>query len=110
MSSKFFAKMGAKTTLSRTTCLRFFVGLKPLGIVHGSNLQPGSSRYRAFDIHGMNGAAILQPIEPPVLTVELERAAGPYIKGVQKVRMPTYNCYVAESTELAATGARRNQT
>src|SRR4051812_29223991 len=80
MSSKFFAKMGAKTTLSRTTCLRFFVGLKPLGIVHGSNLQPGSSRYRAFDIHGMNGAAILQPIEPPVLTVELERAAGPYIK------------------------------
>jgi len=62
--------------------LAIFQWEKALGIVHGSNLQPGSSRYRAFEVHGTNGAAIVTPIEPPVLTVDLAKAAGPYTKGV----------------------------
>ena len=88
--------------------LAIFQWEKALGIVHGSNLQPGSSRYRAFEIHGANGAAIVQPIEPPVLTVDLEKAAGPYTKGVQRVPMPTYKRYVADLIELAA--AARGET
>ncbi|HUQ94253.1 MAG TPA: Gfo/Idh/MocA family oxidoreductase [Bryobacteraceae bacterium] len=82
--------------------LAIFQWDKALGIVHGSNLQPGSSRYRAFEIHGTNGAAIVNPIEAPVLTIDLEKAAGPYVKGVQKVPVPPYERYVDDMVELAA--------
>ncbi len=82
--------------------LAIFQWEKALGMVHGSNLQPGSSRYRAFEIHGTNGAAIVQPIEPPMVTVDLEKPAGPYVKGVQKVPMPAYHRYAADMMELAA--------
>ena len=88
--------------------LAIFQWEKALGIVHGSNLQPGSSRYRAFEIHGTNGAALVQPIEPPGLTIDLEKAAGPYTRGVQKIPMPSYSRYVADMQELAA--ALRGET
>lgn len=82
--------------------LAIFQWEKALGMVHGSNLQPGSSRYRAFEIHGTNGAAMVQPIEPAALTIDLEKAAGPYTRGVQKVPMPPYSRYVADMIELAS--------
>lgn len=75
---------------------------KAIGIVYGSNLQPGSSRYRAFEVHGTNGAAIVNPIEAPVLTFDLEKAAGPYTAGVQKVAVPAYKRYEGDMIELAA--------
>jgi predicted dehydrogenase len=82
--------------------LAVFQWEKAMGMVDGSNLQPGSSRYRNFQIHGTNGSAIVQPIEPPELVVELEKAAGPYAKGVQKIPMPPYKRYVDDMRELAA--------
>lgn len=82
--------------------LAIFQWEKALGIVHGSNLQPGSSRYRAFEIHGTNGAAIVHPIEPPILTVDLDKPAGPYSKGVQKVPVAAYARYIDDMVELAA--------
>jgi len=75
---------------------------KALGIVHGANLQPNSSRYRAFEIHGTNGTAVVQPIEPPALTIDLEKAAGPYTKGIQKIPVGHYERYVDDMIELAA--------
>lgn len=82
--------------------LAIFQWDKALGIVHGSNLQPGSSRYRAFEVHGTNGAAIVNPVEPPVLTIDLDKPAGPYSKGVQKIPIPPYERYVDDMVELAA--------
>lgn len=82
--------------------LAIFQWERALGIVHGSNLQPNSSRYRAFEIHGTNGCAIVQPIEAPVLTIDLEKAAGPYAKGIQKIPVPPYERYVGDMIELAA--------
>jgi len=81
---------------------------KAMGIVHGSNLQPDSSRYRAFEVHGTNGCAIVQPIDTPVLTVDLERPAGPYEKGIQKLPLPKYERYVDDMAEFAA--ALRGET
>ena len=75
---------------------------RAIGIVQGSTMQPGSSRYRAFEIHGTNGCAIVNPIEPPGLTVYLQKPAGPYNAGVQKVEVPPYRRYVDDLTELAA--------
>lgn len=73
-----------------------------MAILHGSNLQPNSSKYRAFEIHGTNGAIVINPIEPPAVTVDLAKAAGPYKAGSQQVPMPPYKRYVDDFVELAA--------
>ncbi|MBM3782920.1 MAG: Gfo/Idh/MocA family oxidoreductase [Acidobacteria bacterium] len=73
-----------------------------MAIVHGSNLQPNSGRYRAFEVHGTNGAIVVNPIEPPAVFVELGKAAGPYAAGKQTVPMPSYKRYVDDFIDLAA--------
>jgi predicted dehydrogenase len=73
-----------------------------MALVQSTTLQPGSSRYRSIEVHGTNGTAVLQPIEPPELAINLAAAAGPYIRGIQKVPLPAYRRYVDDFAELAA--------
>ena len=73
-----------------------------MAIVHGANLQPNSGRYRAFEVHGSNGAIIVNPIEPPAVTIDLAKPAGPYKAGLQQAAMPAYKRYVDDFIELAA--------
>ena len=73
-----------------------------MAIVHGSNLQPNSGRYRAFEVHGSNGAVLVNPIEPPAVTIDLAKPAGPYKAGPQQVPMPPYKRYVDDFVDLAA--------
>ncbi len=73
-----------------------------MAIVNASNLQPNSGRYRAFEVHGTNGAVIVNPIEPPGVVVDLAKAAGPYKAGKQTMPMPPYKRYVDDFIELAA--------
>ncbi len=65
-------------------------------------LQPTGTPQRSFEVLGTNGTAVLQPIEPPALTMDLAKPAGPYQKGSQKVPMPTYRRYEGDFTELTA--------
>jgi predicted dehydrogenase len=65
-------------------------------------LQPGATPQRSFEVLGTNGTATLQPIEPPGLTIELAKAAGPYQRGAQIVPLPAYRRYEADFAELAA--------
>jgi hypothetical protein len=51
---------------------------------------------------GSSGSAVLCPIEPPKLQIDLIEAAGPYRKGVQTVSLPGYKRFVADFAELAA--------
>ena len=74
---------------------------KAMGTVHSCTLQPGSNRYRAFEVYGTNGCAIVNPIEPPVLKIELAKAAGPYEKGQQTVPLPAYRRFVDDFADLA---------
>ncbi len=73
-----------------------------MAIVHGANLQPNSGRYRAFEIHGTNGAVIVNPIEPPAVTIDLAQPAGPYKAGKQQIAVGPYKRYVDDFIELAA--------
>jgi predicted dehydrogenase len=73
-----------------------------LGIVTAAALQPNSSAYRCFEILGTGGTAIVQPLEPPALSIDLAKAAGPYQKGRQQVTMPEYERFVDDFIELAA--------
>jgi len=57
---------------------------KATGMLQSANMEPISGRYRVFEILGTNGRAVLNPIEPPSLTI------------------PPYKRYVDDFNELAA--------
>lgn len=65
-------------------------------------LQGAGTPPRSFEVQGTNGTATLAPIEPPTLTLDLVRAAGPYARGPQPVPMPAYRRYEGDFAELAA--------
>ena len=66
-----------------------------LGIIHSSALQAGAGPHRAFEILGTKGMAVVQPIEPPTLSLDL---AG----GKRTPPMPAYRRYVDDFRDLAA--------
>ena len=71
-------------------------------VIINTALQPVSTPQRSFEVLGSNGSAVLHPLEPPMLILDLATAAGPYQKGSQKVPMPAYRRYEADFIELAA--------
>lgn len=75
---------------------------KALGLILNSNLQHNSGRRRIFEVFGTNGSAILNPIEPPALEIDLAKAAGPYKAGIQTIPVPKYSRYAADIDDLAA--------
>ena len=81
---------------------------RALAIISSSTLQPGAGPHRFFEIQGNNGTALVKPIEPPKLQIDLAKAAGPYKTGSQSVSMPEYKRYVPEFAELAQ-AIRTNQ-
>jgi predicted dehydrogenase len=74
---------------------------RALGIITSAPLQPYAGPHRFFEVLGTNGIARVQPLEPPALTVELAKAAGPYAAGKQEVKLPPYRRYVGEFDALA---------
>jgi len=81
--------------------LAIFEFPKALGIISSSTLQPHAGRYRSFEILGTQGTAVVDPIEPPGLTIDLARPAGPYQAGLNTVPMPKYLRFVPELADLA---------
>lgn len=81
--------------------LAVFEWPKALGVVFSSNLQPGATAHRALEIFGQNGAAVLRPIEPPTLIIDVQKSAGPYKAGATRVDLPPFQRYVADYEDLA---------
>jgi len=82
---------------------------KAVAVLTNSALQDTKLAQRDFEVLGSNGTAVLRPLEPPTLEIELLHAAGPYRKGAQTVTLPAYRRYEADFAELAAAvrGERR---
>jgi predicted dehydrogenase len=76
-------------------------------VLMNSAMQAGASPARSFEVMGTKGTAMLTQIEPPALTIDLAKAAGPYKKGRQDVPMPAYQRFEADFVELA--GAVRGE-
>jgi len=74
---------------------------RALGIITSAPLQPNAGPHRFFEVLGTNGTARVQPLEQPVLMIELAKAAGPYAAGKQEVKLPPYRRYVDEFDALA---------
>ncbi len=75
---------------------------RALAIVTSAPLQPNAGPQRFFEVLGTNGTARVQPLEPPALTFDLAKDAGPYAAGKQDVKLPAYRRYVDEFIALTA--------
>jgi predicted dehydrogenase len=75
---------------------------RALGIISNSTQQPNATAHRSFEVMGANGTAVLRPIEPPILQIDLLKPAGPYKSGAQTVALPKYERYAGDFVELAA--------
>jgi|DewCreStandDraft_4_1066084.scaffolds.fasta_scaffold15737_4 predicted dehydrogenase len=74
---------------------------RAMAILTSSVLQPNAGQHRTLEIFGSNGNAVVRPIEPPSLEIDLAQAAGPYRAGRQKVDLPPYERYVGDIAALA---------
>jgi len=92
-------KLGADGLADDTVAIFEFP--RALATIQTSSLDPGAGRYRSFEIFGSNGNAILRPIEPPALQIDLAKPAGPYKAGPQTVELPEYRRYIADIDEFA---------
>jgi predicted dehydrogenase len=73
-----------------------------LALVMNATHQPNAHAHRSFEVCGTAGTATLRPIEPPILQLDLAKAAGPYKAGPQIVHLPAWSRYVGDFAELAA--------
>jgi predicted dehydrogenase len=74
---------------------------RALAEIFSTAQQPAGGNHRLFQIQGTNGTAILEPIEPPSLVIDLNLAAGPYQAGQQNVAVRNDPRYVADFREMA---------
>ncbi|MBA3973710.1 MAG: hypothetical protein C0504_05760 [Candidatus Solibacter sp.] len=74
---------------------------RAMAVITSSVLQPNANAHRALEIMGSKGTAVVRPIEPPTLEIDLAAPAGPYKIGRQKVALPPYERYVGDIAELA---------
>lgn len=72
-----------------------------LGTFSTASMHARHSTYRAFEIAGSEGTAVVRPVEPPSLMIDLAKAAGPYRVGTQVIPY-SYTRYVDDFIELAA--------
>jgi len=73
-----------------------------MAILVSSVLQPNANAHRAIEIFGTNGNAVIRPIEPPSLEIDLQKAAGPYQAGKQKPALRPYERYSGDIAALAS--------
>lgn len=74
---------------------------RAMAVITASVLQPNAMRHRVLEIFGAEGSAVVRPVEPPSLELDLARAAGPYPQGVTRVSLPPYQRYVGDIAALA---------
>jgi predicted dehydrogenase len=74
---------------------------RALGVISSAATQPGAQAHRQFEILGTNGHALVKPLEPPTLEIDLANPAGPYQSGKQIVPLPAYQRYAPELADLA---------
>jgi predicted dehydrogenase len=97
----FLRKHGAFNDNLADNTVAVFEFPRALSVITSSVLQPGATQHRAFEIFGANGNAVVRPIEPPVLQIDLAQPAGPYQARMQTVELPPFRRYVGDFAELA---------
>ena len=74
---------------------------KALGTYATASFHPRFGPYRTLEFVGTLGTAVVEPLEPPSLRIDLSAAAGPYKAGPQTLSYE-YTRHVDDMIELAA--------
>lgn len=101
MVAPFLQHLGPPADKLADNCLAVLQFEGALATISSSALQPGAHSHRSLEVVGTNGIAILRPIEKPVLTFDLEKAAGPYPAGKHTIPLGEYRRYEPEFADLA---------
>ena len=82
---------------------------RAMGTVNTASMQPRAYPHRRLEIVGTEGTAVVHPILPPVLHIDLNSAAGPYRAGAQQLDFSSFRGFVEDFADLAAAvrGERR---
>ena len=102
MFTPFLRRQGSFDDELLDNTLAVFEWPSTLGVISAATLQPNFLHHRFFEILGTNGTAVVRPIEPPSLAIDLAKPAGPYQAGLNQVSMPEFPRFVADFEELAA--------
>jgi predicted dehydrogenase len=97
----FLAKHGKFEDSLRDNNLAVLEYERARAAIFNTALQSGSAPPRSFEVLGTKGTALLAPIEPGKLILDLTSAAGPYQKGPQELTY-AYKRYVDDFVVLAA--------
>ena len=81
--------------------LAVFEWSSAMGTFSTASMQPRANTHRTLEFVGTEGTAVVRPIEPPSLHIDLNSAAGPYKVGAQTLSY-SYTRYVDDFIELAA--------
>ncbi|MBK5295233.1 MAG: Gfo/Idh/MocA family oxidoreductase [Acidobacteriia bacterium] len=81
--------------------LAVFEWRRAMGTFSSASMQPRSNTHRTLEFVGTEGTAVVRPIEPPSLHIDLNSASGPYKAGAQTLSY-SYTRYVDDFVELAA--------
>lgn len=81
--------------------LAVFEWQRAMGSYATASMHPRHSQYRALEFAGTLGTAVVRPLEPPSLIMDVSAAVGPYKAGPQTLSYQ-YTRYVADFEELAA--------
>jgi len=76
---------------------------RALAVIRCNHTDPFGGPRRMFAVTGDQGTAVIRPLEPPALTLDLSRPAGPWPAGRHEVELPAARGrYHGEFEELAA--------
>ena len=71
-----------------------------LAVIEGTSLETEPGPHRRVEIHGLDGSAILEPIEPPHIRLCLREPKPPYAAGWQQIEVADRPRYVADIEEI----------
>ena len=74
---------------------------KAQAIITCAMLHPNGGKHRFVELIGSNGTARIQPIEQPVLHLDLARSVGEFPAGPSGMEFPPYRRYVGEIDQMA---------
>jgi len=71
-----------------------------MAVIEGTSLETDAGPHRRVEVHGLNGSAILEPIEPPHIQLCLREPEPPYRAGWQHVEVEDRPRYIGDLEEL----------
>ncbi len=75
---------------------------RSMAIIQSSAMRSEAFPTRRFEICGTDGSLVVEPLEPPAVTLNLRKAAGEFKRGIQKVPVDDNERHVRDFADLAA--------